>query len=34
VSAALEHLRGQGEDARVIGHIEQADGKPGVVYTR
>ena len=33
VSAALEHLRGQGEDARVIGHIEQADGKPGVVYT-
>jgi phosphoribosylformylglycinamidine cyclo-ligase len=30
---ALDHLNSLGEDARIIGHIEQSEGKPGVVYT-
>ena len=30
---ALEHLAGVGEEATVIGHVEQIDGEPGVVYT-
>ncbi|MDX2458345.1 MAG: AIR synthase-related protein, partial [Gammaproteobacteria bacterium] len=30
---ALDHLAGQGEDAHIIGHVEQGDGEPGVVYT-
>ena len=31
--AALDHLASQGEDACIIGHVEQGDGEPGVVYT-
>jgi phosphoribosylformylglycinamidine cyclo-ligase len=30
---ALEHLAGVGEEAIIIGHVEQVDGEPGVVYT-
>ena len=30
---ALDHLNSLGEDARIIGHIEQSEGEPGVVYT-
>ena len=30
---ALDHLASLGEDARIIGHVEQGDGEPGVVYT-
>ncbi len=29
-AAAIEHLASQGEDARLIGHIEQASGLPEV----
>ena len=29
----IDHLTGLGEQATVIGHVEQGDGKPGVVYT-
>ena len=32
--SALDHLAGLGEQATIIGHIEQHDGTPGVVYTR
>ena len=31
--AALEHLGSQGEDACIIGHVEQGDGKPGIILT-
>jgi phosphoribosylformylglycinamidine cyclo-ligase len=31
---ALDHLNSLGEDARIIGHVEPGDGKPGVIYTR
>ena len=30
---ALDHLAGVGEEATIIGHVEQVDGEPGVVYT-
>ncbi|HAJ92980.1 MAG TPA: phosphoribosylformylglycinamidine cyclo-ligase [Gammaproteobacteria bacterium] len=30
---ALDHLAGQGEDACIIGYVEQGEGEPGVVYT-
>ena len=30
---ALEHLASLGEQAMIIGHVEQGDGKPGVVYS-
>ena len=30
---ALDHLASLGEDARIIGNVEQGDGEPGVVYT-
>ena len=31
--ATLEQLAVEGEDAHIIGHVEQAEGAPGVVYT-
>ena len=30
---ALDHLASLGEDARIIGHVEQGVGEPGVVYS-
>ena len=30
---ALDHLASLGEDARIIGRVEQGGGEPGVVYT-